>query len=165
MKINTKRLKKQTSRKEKTTRENSPAAGAESRPSSAGRSPSPGSNTSVKDLPWFWLFKDRGYKDTAIPRDPPPRIKSYEKIEEWVTGGGWILDEDADLAMDIWLRRVDPLNYERQVTREPSKPARQASSSTQAPKTDPAGFSTGKKSKRFGKRRREREAAHGPSGP
>lgn len=117
------------------------------------------SQDNVRDLPWYQLFRDRGYPGSNIPTQQPPKGLSFVKIEEWVTRGGWIHAEDTDLAMDIWLGRVDPLNY---VPPAP-KPVQTESSSAPITGDDRSPTSAPKRKSRFSQRRSAKSASPPPA--
>ncbi|MHA6345943.1 hypothetical protein [Roseivivax sp. CAU 1761] len=152
MKINLKRLKSKAAEPTPT-----PAA------SETSAKPSTGPKTDPKALPWYGLFKDRGYRDSSVPTDPPPDRRSYVAVEEWITGGGWILDQDEALAMGIWLGRVDPMNYVPPA--KPAAPAKSTATAAGGAKKPAGGGSSGGTFKRLGKRRKSAEPAAGPAGP
>lgn len=149
-KINTKRLKNRGPDK--------PSGPPVTRSTSA-------TTVSVKDLPWYGLFRDRGYSDHSIPTINPPAGNSYVKIEDWVTRDQWILEQDEDLAMDIWLKRVDPYNYIRQEPKPAPKtsPSEGACSDSGSPKKKNG--TSGGTFKRLGKRRKSASATSHPTGP
>jgi hypothetical protein len=100
-----------------------------SRPGAASR------NTSMTDkakLPWAGMFRDYGLSITDMPSDQPPQPHAgYGAILDWVTGTAWEMEEHSSLAIDIWLRRVDPLNYQSRRKAE-GKPAATGSQETPA---------------------------------
>ena len=128
-------------------------------PSGAEESVTLPSQDNVRDLPWFQLFRDRGYPAANIPTTQPPKGQSFVKIEEWVTRGGWIHPEDTDLAMDIWLRRVDPFNY------VPPAPKPVQTGTPSAPVTEDAGSTSPvpKRRNKFAKRRSASSAKAAPA--
>ncbi len=81
------------------------------------------------------MFIDKGYKSAAIPRVPPPENGTYGEILSWVTGDGWELEGDVELAISIWRGDIDPLNYisipkqnEAETAKVVSRPENQAPS-------------------------------------
>jgi hypothetical protein len=76
------------------------------------------------------MFVDHGLSITDMPSDPPPSPSAgYGAVLEWVTGSAWEMDEHVDLAIAIWRRQIDPLNY---VPQSPKSAAAEGASSTPA---------------------------------
>lgn len=63
-------------------------------------------------MPWYKLFVDYGFADAAIPvNDPPRNLNSYGAIITWVSQDNWIIEQDENLAIDIWLKKVSLTDY------------------------------------------------------
>ena len=64
--------------------------------------------------PWTEIFKAYGFRESSIPTSQPPQKEDgYGSILTWVTSDGFEpFEHEIDLAIDIWMGKVDIWNIE-----------------------------------------------------